>query len=70
MPNFTFYVGRENKTTIFFFSFVNLETVLENSTPKKFANIWRIKRVGIGAMKFETARIHFLGDDFATEIKN
>ena len=33
------------------------------STPEKFANIWRIKRVGIGAMKFETTRIHFLGDD-------
>ena len=24
-----------------------------------------MKRVGIGAMKFDTARIHFLGDDFA-----
>ena len=24
-----------------------------------------MKRVGIGAMKFETARIHILGDDFA-----
>ena len=36
------------------------------STPEKFANIWRIKRVGIGVMKFETTRIHFLGDDFAT----
>ena len=31
----------------------------------KIANIWHIKGVGIRAMKFETARIHFLGDVFA-----
>ena len=29
-----------------------------------------MKRVGIGAMKFETARIHFLGDDFAAVVVN
>ena len=37
-----------------------------DSTPEKIANIWQIKRVGIRAMKFITARIrHFLGDSLA-----
>ena len=31
---------------------------------KPFANIWRIKRDGISAIKFEAARIHFLSDVF------
>ena len=31
---------------------------------KKFANIWRIKRDGISAIKFEAAQIHFLSDVF------
>ena len=31
---------------------------------KPFANIWRIKRDGISAIKFESARIHFLSDVF------
>ena len=31
---------------------------------KPFANIWRIKRAGISAIKFESARIHFLSDVF------
>ena len=31
---------------------------------KKIANIWRIKRDGIIAIKFETAQIHFLSDAF------
>ena len=32
---------------------------------QKFANIWRIERVGISAIKFKVARIHFLSDVFA-----
>ena len=37
-----------------------------DSTSEKIANIWQIKRVGIRAMKFITARIpHFLGDGLA-----
>ena len=32
--------------------------------PKKIANIWRIKRDGIRAVKFEGAQIHFLSDAF------
>ena len=31
---------------------------------KPFDNIWRIKRDGISAIKFEAARIHFLSDVF------
>ena len=31
---------------------------------QKFANIWRIERVGISAIKFEVERIHFLSDVF------
>ena len=33
---------------------------------KKIANIWRIKRDEISAIKFETAQIHFLSDLFVT----
>ena len=31
---------------------------------KNFVNIWRIKRDGISAIKFEAAQIHFLSDVF------
>ena len=33
---------------------------------KKIANIWRIKRDVISAIKFEAARIQFLSDVFVT----
>ena len=36
-----------------------------NSAPEKFANICQIERGGISAMKFKTARIHFLSDVIA-----
>ena len=39
-----------------------------NSTPEKFANIWRIERVGISAIKFEVVRIHFLSDVFVAVV--
>ena len=48
----------------FVFLFLNFDTVFWNSTPEKFANIWRIERVGISAIKFDGARIHFLRDVF------
>ena len=35
-PNSTFFVGQKHKTMIFSF-FLNLDIVLENSTPEKFA---------------------------------
>ena len=41
------------------FSFPELWNSLYNSTPEKFINIWRIERVGISAIKFEVARIHW-----------
>ena len=44
----------------FLFLFLNFDTVLWNPTPKTFANVWRIKRDGISAIKFEAAQIHFL----------
>ena len=59
LPNFTFCRGREQKTTTFlFFSWTLMHS------PKKLANIWRIKRDGISAIKFEAAQIHFLSDVF------
>ena len=61
-PKFTFCRGREQK--LFRFPFLNFDAVLENSTPKNFASIWIIKRVGISAIKFEAAQIHFLKDVF------
>ena len=56
LPNCTFCGGREDKTTIFlFFFFVKLDIVLYNSTPEKITNLWQTRRVGIRAMKSETA---------------
>ena len=46
------------------FLFLNLGTVLQNSTAEKFANICQIARDGIKAKMFESARIH-LCDVFA-----
>ena len=48
----------------FLFLYLNFNTVLQNSTPKKIAHIWKIKRDGISALKFKAARIHFFGDVF------
>ena len=48
----------------FLFLFLKFDTAFKNSTPEKCANIWRIERVGISAIKFEVARIHFLSDVF------
>ena len=50
----------------FLFLFLKFDTAFKNSTPAKCANIWRIERVGIKAIKFEVARIHFLSDVFVT----
>ena len=44
---------------------VNQQTCLDSRNriaSEKFANIWRIKRDGISANKFETVEIHFLSD--------
>ena len=43
---------------------MNFDTVLYNSTPQKFANIWRIKGDGMSVIKFTIASIHYLRDVF------
>ena len=63
LPNFTFCRGRERRQRLSF-SFPELWYVFKNATPEKCANIWRIERVRISAIKFELARIHFLSDVF------
>ena len=62
VPNFTFCRGQEQSLidNNFLFLFLNFDTVLNNSTPKKFANIWQIKRDGICPIKFEVVRKHLL----------
>ena len=56
------FMEEVNTRQLFLFLFVNLETVLQNSAPEKIANLCQIKGVGVRAIKFETARIHSLGD--------
>ena len=53
------YIRRRNFLHLF-----NLNKILENSTPGKFACIWHIERVQIEAIKFEGTQIHFFGDVF------
>ena len=49
----------------FSFSFSELRDTPLEFNSRNIVNIWQIKRVEIGAMKFQTLRIHFLGDVFA-----
>ena len=63
VPDFTLRRVPEHKTMTFFLHFLDFDTVLEFNS-RKFANIWRIERVGISAMKFEVVGIHFLSDVF------
>ena len=62
VPNFTFCRGQEQSLidNNFLFLFLNFDTVLNNSTPKKFANIWQMKRDGICPITFEAVRNHLL----------
>ena len=46
------------------FSFVELWYSPSELNCQKIANIWRIKRDGISAIKFKAARIHLLSDVF------
>ena len=48
----------------FCFLCIHLNTVLSNSTPEHFANIWQMKWNWIRLMKGETVGIHFLSDSF------
>ena len=66
MPIFTFCGGRGHNTTtaFFFFSLPSIKSFRIHATPEKIANIWRIERDGISAIKFEAARLHFLIEVF------
>ena len=55
MHNYTFWGGRELKTTTFFiFSWTSIES-FKIQLQKKSTNIWRIERDRIGAKTFEVA---------------
>ena len=64
-------IGEQDKN--FLVLFLNLDTVLSNSTPEIFANIWQIKWNWMRSMKFEIVRIHVFGllssRNFATMAK-
>ena len=65
MPNFTFYGGRKQAKTSFFFLFQNLSVVPKKSTPGKFAYILHFQGTGTSVRQFEKTRIHFKSDFFA-----
>ena len=53
----------------FSFLFLNLNKILENSTPGKVACIWRhIERVQIDMIKFERTQIHFFSYGFTAVV--
>ena len=57
-------VKKKNRN-IFSLSVSNLSTVLSDSTPENFANIWQIQWNWIWqSIKFETVRIFFFSDVF------
>ena len=58
---FSFVISRLETTWTWRVSlcFVNLGTVLKNSSPEKFLFTWQIKRSGIVAIKFVASRIYF-----------
>ena len=66
LPNFTHPLMECQWTQhkIFLFLFLNLDTVLFDSTTENFVNIWQIKWNWIRWMKFETGWIPFLIDVF------
>ena len=57
---FSRFLEDGNKRQQFSFSFPELWRSPLEFNSKKFAYIWRIKRDGISAIKFEAAQIHFL----------
>ena len=65
LPNFTFWGGQEHKATTFFFFFWTLIQSFRIKL-KKIADILKLKRDVISAIKFEAARIHSLSDVFVT----
>ena len=65
LPDYTCYGGRKCKTTIFLFLFLILDKVIQDYLQK---NRPQIEQGRIVAMKFETARIQFPSDVFATVV--
>ena len=61
--NFTFCRGSERRQRLYF-SFLELWYSLLEFNSRKFANIWRIERVGISTIKYEVPKIHILSDVF------
>lgn len=51
-------------STNFLLSFVRLNKVLQNSTPRKVAYLWQIERVQKDAIKFKRQQIKFSSDVF------
>ena len=64
LPHLTFFWRTSTQDNDPLLLLLNFDTIVYNPTPDKFANIWRIERDGINAMKFEPARTHFLTDVF------
>lgn len=58
---------REPKTTLVFFSWTLIQT-FRIQLQTIVANIWRIERGGINAMKFKAGRTHFLTDGRAVAV--
>ena len=56
--------GEQCKNFLFLFLTYNVDTVLLDSIPENFANIWQIKWNWIRSTKFDTVQIHFLSDVF------
>ena len=75
VPNFTFCPGYEQKTTTFFIFSLTLIQSFRIQVPKKIAKIWRVKRVGISAIKFANevglihCSVHFRPTSFCIKIK-
>ena len=52
----------------FSFLFLNLNKILQNSTPGNVACILHIEKVQIDAIKFERTQIHFFSDVFTAAV--
>ena len=47
---------------------LNMDKVLNNSTPGKVVYIWRIERFQIDTIKFVKTQIHFFSDVFSAVV--